>query len=215
IRRMTIMDQLDRAPLDGDLKKALECMLFVTPQPLSVQHVAKCLNIDELEIERAIHELRLDMADRGLQIVRVAGGYQMCTRPEYADYISALLKPVRTRLSRAALETVAIIAYRQPITQPEIDAVRGVNSDGVIKTLLERNLIRQVGRRDTVGRPILYGTTEEFLNYFGLNDLSELPELGDIQLPEATPYLSAAPDDNSESVQVEDRDAQTEKQTNK
>lgn len=209
------MDQLNRVLLDGDLKKALECMLFVTPQPLSVQHVAKCLNIDELEIERAIHELRLDMADRGLQIVRVAGGYQMCTRPEYADYISALLKPVRTRLSRAALETVAIIAYRQPITQPEIDAVRGVNSDGVIKTLLERNLIRQVGRRDTVGRPILYGTTEEFLNYFGLNDLSELPELGDIQLPEAAPDIGGAPNDNFESVQVEDRDAQAEKQTDK
>lgn len=207
------MDQLDRVLLDGNLKKALECMLFVTPQPLSVQHVAECLNIDELEIERAIHELRLDMADRGLQIVRVAGGYQMCTRPEYADYISALLKPVRTRLSRAALETVAIIAYRQPITQPEIDAVRGVNSDGVIKTLLERNLIRQVGRRDTVGRPILYGTTEEFLNYFGLNDLSELPELGDIQLPEAMPDITGAPNDNSESLQVEDRDAQAEKQT--
>ncbi|MCL6629583.1 MAG: SMC-Scp complex subunit ScpB [Armatimonadetes bacterium] len=209
------MDQLNRVLLDGDLKKALECMLFVTPQPLSVQHVAKCLNIDELEIERAIHELRLDMADRGLQIVRVAGGYQMCTRPEYADYISALLKPVRTRLSRAALETVAIIAYRQPITQPEIDAVRGVNSDGVIKTLLERNLIRQVGRRDTVGRPILYGTTEEFLNYFGLNDLSELPELGDIQLPEAMPDISGAPNENSESLQVEDRDTQAERQTDK
>jgi len=209
------MDQLNRVLLDGDLKKALECMLFVTPQPLSVQHVAKCLNIDELEVEKAIHELRLDMADRGLQIVRVAGGYQMCTRPEYADYISALLKPVRTRLSRAALETVAIIAYRQPITQPEIDVVRGVNSDGVIKTLLERNLIRQVGRRDTVGRPILYGTTEEFLNYFGLNDLSELPELGDIQLPEAMPDISGAPNENSESLQVEDRDTQAERQTDK
>lgn len=201
------MNQLDRVLSDGDLKKALECMLFVTPQPLSVQHVAKCLNIDELEIERAIHELRLDMADRGLQIVRVAGGYQMCTRPEYASYISALLKPVRTRLSRAALETVAIIAYRQPITQPEIDAVRGVNSEGVIKTLLERNLIRQVGRRDSVGRPILYGTTEEFLNYFGLNDLSELPELGDIELAEATPGISVSANDDSESALTEDYDA--------
>lgn len=207
------MDQLDRMLLDGDLKRALECMLFVTPQPLSVQHVAKCLNIDELEVERAMHELRLDMADRGLQIVRVAGGYQMCTRPEYADYISALLKPVRTRLSRAALETVAIIAYRQPITQPEIDAVRGVNSEGVIKTLLERNLIRQVGRRESVGRPILYGTTEEFLNYFGLNDLSELPELGDIELPEATPAACASANDNSKSVRIEDHDAETEEQT--
>jgi len=179
------MDEKKPILLNGTLKKALECMLFVTPQPLSVQHVAKCLGIDEAEVEKAIHDLRLDMADRGLQIVRVAGGYQMCTRPEYAEYISALLSPVRTRLSRAALETLAIIAYKQPITQPEIDAIRGVNSDGVIKTLLERGLIKQVGRRETVGRPILYGTTDEFLNYFGLNDLSELPELGDIELPQA------------------------------
>ena len=159
----------------------LECMLFVTPQPLLVKQVAGSLELDELDVERAIHELRLEYADRGLQILRIASGYQMCTRPEYAEYISMLLKPERGRLSRAGLETAAIIAYRQPITQPEIDAIRGVNSDGVLKTLVERNLIRQVGRRETVGRPILYATTDEFLNHFGLNDLSELPDLEDVQ----------------------------------
>jgi len=173
------MDQHERALSDGKLKLALECMLFVSPQPLSVQHVAKSLNLDDLDVERAMHELRLDFADRGLQIVRVAGGYQMCTRPEYTEHISSMLAPERTHLSRAALETAAIIAYRQPVTQPEIDAIRGVNSDAVLKTLLERRLIRQAGRRETVGRPILYATTDEFLNYFGLNDLSELPELED------------------------------------
>jgi len=144
-----------------------------------VQHVAKSLNLDELDVERAMRELCLEFADRGLQIVRIAGGYQMCTRPEYAEFISVLLTPERARLSRAALETAAIIAYRQPITQPEIDAIRGVNSDTVLKTLLDRHLIRQAGRRETVGRPILYATTDEFLNYFGLNELSELPELAD------------------------------------
>lgn len=174
------MDQHEPLLPDGKLKPALECMLFASPKPLSVQHVAKSLDLDELDVERAIHELRLDFADRGLQIVRVAGGYQMCTRPEYAEYISALLAPERTHLSRAALETAAIIAYRQPITQPEIDAIRGVNSDTVLKTLLDRRLTRQAGRRETVGRPILYATTDEFLNYFGLNDLSELPELEDM-----------------------------------
>lgn len=164
-----------------NLKAVLECMLFVSPQPLSVKRVSESLHEEELDVEAAVHELRLDYGGRGLQILRIAGGYQMCTRPEYSEYISALLMPDRTRLSRAALETAAIIAYRQPITQPEIDAIRGVNSDGVVKTLLERNLVKQVGRKETVGRPILYATSDEFLNHFGLNDLSELPELGDVK----------------------------------
>ena len=167
-----------------DLKPILECMLFVSPQPLVTAHVAKSLEIDEAVVDQAIHELRLEYADRGLQVVRIAGGYQMCTRPEYAEHVSKLLKPDRVKLSRAALETVAIIAYRQPITQPEIEGVRGVNSDGVVKTLMERNLIRQLGRRETAGRPMLYATTEEFLNHFGLNDLSQLPELEEVALPE-------------------------------
>ncbi|MHB0912330.1 MAG: SMC-Scp complex subunit ScpB [Armatimonadota bacterium] len=170
--------------LDGKLNQALESMLFVSPQPLTVENVAKSLGIDVMEVERAVHELRLDYGGSGLQISRVAGGYQMCTRPEYADYISALLKPERSRLSRAALETIAIIAYRQPITQPEIDAIRGVNSDGVVRTLLERHLVHQVGRKETPGRPMLYATTDEFLSHFGLNEISELPELEDLPVPE-------------------------------
>jgi segregation and condensation protein B len=176
------MDEQELALLDGKLKTILECMLFISPQPLSVKHVAESLQLEEIAVEQTIQELRLEYADRGLQIIRIAGGYQMCTRPEYAEYISTLLEPERTRLSRAALETVAIIAYRQPITLPEIVAIRGVNSDAVLKTLMERNLARQVGRKETVGRPILYATTDEFLNHFGLNDLSELPELEDIAL---------------------------------
>lgn len=167
---------------EDQLKIVLECMLFVSPQPLTVKHVADSLKLDELVVDHAIHELRLDYAGRGLQIIRVAEGYQMCTRPEYAHHISMLIKPERTRLSRAGLETLAIIAYRQPITQPEIEAVRGVNSDGVLKTLIERNLVKQVGRKDSPGRPMLYATTAEFLNHFGLNDLTDLPELEDVEL---------------------------------
>lgn len=183
------MDEDKLAPSDGKFKSILECILFVSPQPVSVKHVAESLDLDELDVERAMNELRLDYSNRGMQIVRIAGGYQMCTRAEYAEHVSALLEPERTRLSRAALETAAIIAYRQPITQPEIDAIRGVNSDTVLKTLLERCLIKQVGRRETVGRPILYATTDEFLNYFGLNELSELPELADMAAvaPEGVP----------------------------
>lgn len=185
------------------LKPVLECMLFVTPQPLMIDHVAKSLQMDEASIEQAIHELRLEYADQGLQIVRIAGGYQMCTRPEYSEHVSKLLKPERARLSRAALETVAIIAYRQPITQPEIEAIRGVNSDGVVRTLMERNLIMQVGKRETPGRPMLYATTEEFLNHFGLNDLSQLPELEDVVLPEQpAPVLSTA--DEAEAEETEE-----------
>lgn len=186
---------------NGELKQVLECMLFVSPQPLSVKHVAESLHLEETAVERAIDDLRSDYADRGLQVLRIAGGYQMCTRPKYAEHVSALLKPERTRLSRAALETVAIIAYRQPITQPEIDAIRGVNSDTVLNTLLERNLIRQMGRRETVGRPILYATTDEFLNHFGLNDLSELPELAEIALPE--PEHAGVPSEQVETSQTD------------
>jgi segregation and condensation protein B len=166
------------------LKAVLECMLFVSPQPLAAKHVAQSLNMDELVVDKAMHELQLDFGLRGLHVIRIAGGYQMCTKPEYAEYISLLLKPERTRLSRAGLETVAIVAYRQPITQPEIEAIRGVNSDGVLRTLADRNLVRQAGKKESPGRPMLYATTDEFLSYFGLADLAELPELEDVQLPE-------------------------------
>ncbi|MHB1000590.1 MAG: SMC-Scp complex subunit ScpB [Armatimonadota bacterium] len=168
---------------DQELKGVLECMLFVSPQPLMIKQVAQSLQLDELVVDRVMHELRLDYGGRGIQIIRVAEGYQMCTRPEYAQFVALLLKPERHRLSRAALETLAIVAYRQPITQPEVEAIRGVNSDGVMKTLTERNLIRQLGRRETPGRPMMYATTAEFLNHFGMNDLSELPEIEDITLP--------------------------------
>lgn len=185
---------------DGRLKRALECMLFVSPQPLSAQQVAKALELEESEVELSIHELRLDYAERGLQIVRIADGYQMCTRPEYADCVSSLLTPQRTRLSRAALETAAIVAYRQPITQPEIDAIRGVNSDGVLKTLVDRGLIHQAGRRETVGRPILYATTDEFLNYFGLNDLSQLPELEGLAVAVEEPVLTESSEPSGDAT---------------
>ncbi len=178
------MDEQKTTLFDVNLKPVLECMLFVSPQPLSVKHVADSLGIEESTVDEAIHDLRLDYGGRGLQIVRIAGGYQMCTRPEFAGSISALLKPERTRLSRAALETLAIIAYRQPMTQPEIDAIRGVNSDGVVKTLVEKNLVKQVGRRETPGRPMLYATTDEFLNHFGLSSITDLPELEDVSIPE-------------------------------
>lgn len=196
-------EEPNTVPIDK-LKPVLECMLFVSPQPLMTEHVAKSLELEETVVDQAIHELRLEYADRGLQIVRIAGGYQMCTRPEYSEQVSKLLKPEKVRLSRAALETVAIIAYRQPITQPEIEAIRGVNSDGVVKTLTERNLIKQIGRRETAGRPMLYATTEEFLNHFGLNDLSQLPELDDVVLPEQPAEPQTPSEEDNEAVEAEE-----------
>jgi segregation and condensation protein B len=178
-----VINELQEILSDTDLKNILECMLFVSPQPISSKRMAQALQIDELEIDRVMHDLRLDFGNRGIHIIRVAEGYQMCTKPAYASYVSLLLKPERQRLSRAALETLAIVAYKQPITQPEVEAIRGVNSDGVMRTLTDRGLLRQLGKRDTPGRPMTYGTSEEFLCHFGLNDLSELPDIDSIDFP--------------------------------
>ena len=130
--------------------------------------------------EQALEEMQADYArdGRGLQLVEVAGGYQITTRPEYHDWVRELLDPrTPTRLSIQALETLAVIAYKQPVTLPEIIDLRGVKSGGVIKTLLEKRLIRITGRKEVVGRPMLYGTTKEFLLQFGLKDLAELPKI--------------------------------------
>ncbi len=155
----------------------LECFLFVSPEPVTPAQVAAALEVDERAAREALEGLRERFTSPGLQVVRIAGGYQLCTRPEHAEAVSRFLRPPAQRLSRPALETLAIIAYRQPITQPEMEAIRGVNCGGVVKTLLERGLIKEKGRKDTVGRPILYVTTDLFLKQFGLIDLTELPLL--------------------------------------
>ena len=164
---------------------ALECMLFVSTEPMSANQLAEALQVEEMAVEGAmtVLEARLD-AGSGLQLMRVAGGYQLCTRPEFADYCAIILQPARKRLSKAALETLAIVAYRQPCTQPEVEAVRGVSVDGVIKTLIDRGLIKEAGRKHSPGRPILYATTPEFLEYFGLNDISELPDIDALAVDE-------------------------------
>jgi segregation and condensation protein B len=162
------------------LRAVLECLLFVAREPVTPRQVAQTLALEETAAEAALEELRRGFAGSGgLQVTCVAGGYEMATRPEFAEHVAAFLRPPAQKLSRQALETLAIIAYQQPMTQPQIDALRGVNSDGVLKTLLERDLIAEVGRAETVGRPILYGTTAEFLKHFGLKDLTELPLLSE------------------------------------
>lgn len=168
------------------VQQALESLLFASPEPVSTHRLAKALGVPESLVEEEMKKLIKSYSSnqRGITIVKVADGYQMCTHPDFAPFVARLLEAAPVRLSRAALETLSIIAYKQPVTLPEIDAIRGVNSAGVVRTLLDRGLIEEAGRKDTVGRPVMYVTTKEFLVYFGLRDLSELPSLDELS-PEA------------------------------
>ncbi len=163
-----------------NVAKALEAVLFAADLPASVASLAEALEVEEAEIERGLQEFGSRLAETsGLQLVKIAGGYQLCTNPIYARPVAKLLKPQKQRLSRSLLECLAVVAYRQPITLAEIDSVRGVQSDYSIRQLLERRLVREVGRRSTPGRPLLYGTTQQFLHQFAMDDLSQLPVLAE------------------------------------
>jgi segregation and condensation protein B len=164
-----------------EAKNIIEALIFATAKPVSEKEIAGVLGMEESVVRGLIQDLTEEYeSGRALRIRCVAGGYEMCTRPEYEEYIMALNLPVKpSPLSRAALETLAIIAYKQPVTKAEIEDVRGVRVDTVITTLLERGLIEEAGRKECVGRPILYKTTDEFLRYFGLKNLHELPEVYD------------------------------------
>lgn len=165
---------------------AIECLLFATGETLEIKDLAKALEDSEENTRNAMLALQQKYRQNGsgLHIVEIAGGWQMATRPEFAAIVGKILAPNANRLSRPALETVTIIAYRQPCTQAEIEAIRGVGVDGVLKTLLERDLIRDIGRKPSPGRPILYGTTDAFLHYFGLVSLADLPALEEEDTPE-------------------------------
>ncbi len=163
-----------------ELKKILEAFLFVSPSPVQIAEVKEALGIEEeLLIKSAFDELKAkyESGDMGLRIIEVANGYRLSTSSSVAPYLKKWFKRQKPRLSRASLETLSIIAYKQPVTRSEVDTIRGVNVEGALGTLLDRGLIRIAGRRDTVGRPILYGTTRLFLEHFGLNTLRDLPIL--------------------------------------
>jgi segregation and condensation protein B len=167
--------------MEGDtLKSIVESLLFVAEEPLTLHRLAEVIDgADKNEIAAALGQVRIDLETnrRGVRLVEVAGGYQLRTPKENADWVKKFLGGRPARMGRATLETLAIIAYRQPVTKAEIEAIRGVDVDGVVNTLMERNLIRPVGRKDVPGRPFLFGTTAEFLQLFNLKDLSELPTL--------------------------------------
>jgi segregation and condensation protein B len=162
----------------------IEALIFVSEEPLSAKTIVDVLKEDREVVEQALSELARDFNDRngGLQLREVAGGWQLTTRPEYHEHVRAFLRTrPSAKLTLASLETLAVIAYRQPVTVPEILEIRGVQSPSAIKTLLDKKLIVAKGRKDTVGRPMMYGTSKEFLMQFGLKDLSELPSIEDFE----------------------------------
>ena len=166
-------------------KAALEAIIYAADEPATIEQLASALGEEKLVVQSALDELVASYAaeERGIEIRAVAGGYKMYTKPQHHDVVRRFIKSLRPplRLSMPALETLAVIAYKQPVTAPEISEIRGVNSSGVISTLLDRRLITTAGRKEVMGRPILYKSSKEFLMRFGLSDLDELPSLKEFE----------------------------------
>jgi segregation and condensation protein B len=187
----------------GRLGIIVESLLFASDKPLGLNELKRLVGErDTAKLTAAIEELRERRLETGIHLVSVAGGWHLRTNPENAGWVSRILTGKPPRLSRAMLETLAIVAYRQPITRPEIDEIRGVDCGPVLKTLLERGMVRMIGKKEEVGRPLLYGTTPEFLRTFSLRDLTELPtlrefhELGEAEMAKvdaAAPAPEAVP----------------------
>ncbi|MEM9777283.1 MAG: SMC-Scp complex subunit ScpB [Chloroflexota bacterium] len=169
-----------------DIPALIESILFVASGPVPITRLARTLGVTNSVIRKGLKSLDNIYAGRGLRLLRIDNTVQLTTAPEHAEVVEAFLgiEVLPTKLSQAALEVLSIIAYMQPVTRPQIDEVRGVNSDGAVRTLLSRGLLEEVGRLEGPGRPILYGTSPEFMQYFGLGDLAELPALPENLDPE-------------------------------
>jgi segregation and condensation protein B len=159
------------------LHQPVEALLFVASEPLSIKQIAKLARAEETEVAATLQQIATDYTDRGIVLREVAGGYRFATSPLAREAVEAYLLPAKTTLSVPALETLAIVAHLQPVTKSEIEAIRGVNSDSVVSTLLDRSLIMEAGRKEVIGRPMQYKTTAFFLESFGLRSLDDLPEL--------------------------------------
>ena len=200
--------------MDNSLKAIVEALIFASPEPLTPKAIYKLLDTEPKEdVAAALAELKRDYERAGgLQMVEVAGGYQIVTRHDLHEWVRRLFHERTTqKLTVQALETLAVIAYRQPITAAEITEVRGVNTSGVLNTLLERHLIKIVGRKQVVGRPFMYATTKEFLIRFGLNDLTDLPKVEDMAEAlglEAPLLVEQTP--SEESLPLSEPDAETD-----
>jgi segregation and condensation protein B len=179
----------DESPetMNNNASARIEALLFVATNPIAASQIAECLTLSTSEVEKQLQELKKKYSGHGISIQHYGGKYQLTTASEFAADVEKFLGlEITSRLSRAAVETMAIIAYRQPITRPGIEAIRGVSSDGVIRSLLSRGLIQEVGRADGPGRPILFSTTVDFLQHFGLSSLDELPPY-EIEVEEEKP----------------------------
>lgn len=161
-----------------EMKAIIESLLFITNTPLTIADIAELTGFSAEEInetlEILIEESHAD--DRGIEVIKLSGGYIYATKAEYKPYIEKMYKPQMSNLSAAALETLAIVAYKQPVTKGEVELLRGVNVDGAMNTLQNKGLVEEKGRKEVIGRPILYGTTKQFLQFFGLNTLEDLPK---------------------------------------
>ncbi len=172
------MSNIDPTEKIRELKASLEALLFIAPDAVTPAQLASALEISVSEVERGLELLAVDYLDRGLRIQKHAGRVQLTTGPEMTEKVERFLGlEITSHLSRAALESLAIVAYQQPVTRPQVDSIRGVNSDGVMKSLLHKGLIQDIGRAEGPGRPILYCTTPDFLQHFGISSLDELPPL--------------------------------------
>lgn len=206
-------------------KAALEAIIYAADDPATIEQLTKALGDEKLAVQASLDELVASYAaeERGIEIRRVAGGYKMYTKPQQHDAVRRFIKSLRPplRLSMPALETLAVIAYKQPVTAPEISEIRGVNAAGVISTLLDKHLITTAGRKEVIGRPILYKTSKEFLMRFGLSDLEELPSLkefealarealgsdmGEVASGETTELEKIAASESAEHAQMEARE---------
>lgn len=208
---------------EHELKPIIEALLFVSGDPISIDRLRDVIGVGKQELETALEQLQKDYADsnRGLQVIQIAGGYQISTRIEMAPWIKEMEKiKAASRLSKPGLETLAIIAYKQPATRGEIEQIRGVDAAGVLKTLMERKLVKIVGRKEVAGRPMMYGTTREFLQYFGLADLTGLPtlkefsEVADAERDEA-PVAPVPEGENAEFSSVGSETADDERREEK
>ncbi|MFH1378637.1 MAG: SMC-Scp complex subunit ScpB [bacterium] len=184
-----------------EIKNILEALFFITDRPMKLQKIKEILNEHDIDgLSGIIEEIRQDYKNRNgaLQLNEIAGGFQLATRPEYGEWVRKLYKDrITYRLTKSSLETLSIIAYKQPVTRSEIEEIRGVDVSGMLEKLLERKLIRICGRKEVIGRPILYGTTPDFLKFFGLKDLSEIPNLDELAA-EAEEELNDVTDDLSD-----------------
>lgn len=177
-----------------ELSKVIEAILFVSGEPVEQAELEKALEVTSMELTAALDELEndFDRAKRGIRLLRFGDHVQLGTRPDYAPYVERLLQPIQKQtLSQAVMETLAVIAYKQPVTRGEIEAIRGVKCDYSVQSLVNKRLICEVGRKETLGRPILYGTTDEFLRHFCISSLNELPRV-DFSAVEAAISAGAA-----------------------